>query len=181
MPNVIRVLVKHGAGINDKDPRERAPLHVAAIAGHLEAIKVLLELGADKYCKDRSGDTPTHNAVERGHLDCARALINHGSFDFKIKGYQGRTVLHAAASTGSPKMVKYLLEQVGGRRTINDYDDQRSTPLHLAFQSTYEGVEAVRLLLHHGADTGLKDGHGWAAVDWAKSLGRGDELAWEVS
>ena len=57
----------------------RAPLHVAAALGKLEAMKVLVELGADKEARVDGGATPLHDAALHGHTEAVKVLVELGA------------------------------------------------------------------------------------------------------
>ena len=56
-----------------------APLHFAALYGHLAFIGKLLAGGADPRLGSSEGITPLHNAAVGGHVDAARALLVAGA------------------------------------------------------------------------------------------------------
>jgi hypothetical protein len=68
---------------------------------------------------------------------------------FKPGGFDGNTVLHAAAESGSLETMRYLLEAGAGVliNTMNAYDQ---TPIFLAVQA--KSFDVVELLLEHGAE-----------------------------
>lgn len=49
-----------------KDARNRTPLHIAALHGHVDCAKYLLEKGAEIECKDADGRTPLVAAAQNG-------------------------------------------------------------------------------------------------------------------
>ena len=53
-PEKVRLLLEHGAPVNEVGPRGRTALHYAARAGHTEVIKVLLEFGARLDIEDEA-------------------------------------------------------------------------------------------------------------------------------
>ena len=61
-----------------------APLHVAAVEGHLETIKLLVRYGANINIQDGEGCSPLEFALRGGHFDCASFLIKLGAETKKI-------------------------------------------------------------------------------------------------
>lgn len=55
------------------------PLHLAAMAGHMECVSILIQAGAKLYAKDGQGATPLHLAAENGHHDCVKLLLFAGA------------------------------------------------------------------------------------------------------
>jgi tankyrase len=61
---VIRLLIRHGANVNETDKNGVTPLHRAVRFRSPAAVKVLLESGADPNAVDRkSRSSPLHRAV----------------------------------------------------------------------------------------------------------------------
>jgi len=65
--DLIPVLLKAGAAVNESDDRRRTALHLAVHCGHAEAARVLLEAGADADARDREGRTPRDLARQSRH------------------------------------------------------------------------------------------------------------------
>jgi ankyrin repeat protein len=55
--DVVTLLIKRGARLNDQDNRGRSALMIAASLGHEKAVDVLLAQGADRSLRDKSGKT----------------------------------------------------------------------------------------------------------------------------
>ena len=154
--NVIRILFKHGARVNDRGSNGRSlgPLHMAVAHGRSEATRVLLELGANMRIVNIQNEMPAHIAA-RGSVSCLQAFIDAG-FDLNTQGPYYATVLHIAAHHANIEMVEFLLGQEQMRMAINSQDCEGHTPLHLAILN----AEIVKLLLRHGADMGAQDTYG---------------------
>lgn len=86
----------------------------------------------------------------------------------RIKDYNGRTVLHWAASGGHKDLVQRLLEFPGVE--VNDRDDCKWTPLVIAASAGHEAV--VRLLIGAGADVNSCTEQGRSALLYAASRNR---------
>ena len=154
--NVIRILFKHGARVDDGLSSWEAPgsLHMAAVHGRSEAARVLLELGADMTIVNKQNEMPAHLAA-RGSVSCLQAFIDAG-FDLNTEGPYYATVLHVAAHYASIEMVEYLLGKEEMKLAIDAQDCEGHTPLHLAILNS----EIVKLLLSHGADMEVQDEYG---------------------
>jgi FOG: Ankyrin repeat len=72
-------------------------IHIATVAGHIEAVKQHLAAGADVNAKDDGESTPLHNAASEGHKEIAELLIDKGA-DVNAKDGWLRTSLHFATT-----------------------------------------------------------------------------------
>ena len=79
LAEVKRLVLDCGLDPNIKDNTGNAPLHYAALRGHLDVVKLLLERGADPNIKDNTGKTPLHYAASKGHRDVVKFLRERGS------------------------------------------------------------------------------------------------------
>ena len=70
----MEVLIEGGADVNAPGENGRAPLHVAAEKGHLEAAHLLLALGADLDARGHDGRTPLESATSP---EMAELLARH--------------------------------------------------------------------------------------------------------
>ncbi len=69
-----------------------APLHEAAVAGHLNLVTFLIyELRCDPYCVDDSGATPLHSAITCEQTEVAKFFIKDLKFDPNLLDKQGYT------------------------------------------------------------------------------------------
>jgi ankyrin repeat protein len=87
-PEVIAILLDHGAKIIAGGANQRTPLHEAAdlgrkdnqdqVPGRLKSAELLLAHGADVNAVDKQGRTPLDLAYEHGDKEMANILIKHG-------------------------------------------------------------------------------------------------------
>ncbi|THF98008.1 hypothetical protein TEA_007557 [Camellia sinensis var. sinensis] len=80
-----------------------------------------------------------------------------------------RSLLHVAASSAHPKVVKILSSADPSVTGINSADEEGWAPLHSA--SSSGNVEIVEILLSSGADVNLKNDGGRTALYYAASKG----------
>jgi Ankyrin repeats (3 copies)/Ankyrin repeat len=80
-PEVVELLVKHGANVNAVSTSEHnRPLHRAAEKNHLDVIEVLLRLGADIESRATWLQiTPLVKAAFDGHSRIVDFLLEHGA------------------------------------------------------------------------------------------------------
>jgi uncharacterized protein len=70
----IRLLVAHGARVNERTDLGGTALMSAAWFGNREAVDELLRLGADSACRDYRGKTASVLASEKGYDELAKLL-----------------------------------------------------------------------------------------------------------
>lgn len=78
--NIIKLLLKSGAKVDDVDNEGSSALHHASASGRMEAVKALVESKARVSLKNQGGDTPRKLAKSSGHDKVADYLE-------KKKGY----------------------------------------------------------------------------------------------
>uniref|UniRef100_A0AAQ5XJ27 CARD- and ANK-containing Inflammasome Adaptor Protein n=1 Tax=Amphiprion ocellaris TaxID=80972 RepID=A0AAQ5XJ27_AMPOC len=125
---------------------QKTALHVAAVAGKVDAVTSLLSHKAKAGTRDMDGSTPLHYAAAGGHAGVVSALLH----SLKSKGTEDRnawrkTPLHAAAEKGHDHVVVLLLE-AGAK--INSTDQNKDTPLHCAARGGHQ--EVVKRLVNWG-------------------------------
>jgi ankyrin repeat protein len=129
----------------------KAPLHKVVQSSEMlhhaerviQAIDLLLRNGATINCKDNLGATPLHYAASEDFPVSVSQLIREREFS-----------KHEEICL---PIVKYLIEQGA---SVNLQDNNGYTPLYRAICSLgrtgTRGVEVIKYLLAHGADTSLK-------------------------
>ncbi|RFU23992.1 hypothetical protein B7463_g12349, partial [Scytalidium lignicola] len=127
--DVIRVLIKHGANVNEQSQGGWTALHKAARGSRHDILRVLLlESKADPSLPLENGSLPIHSAASWNSPECLELLVQAGS-DINARNKTGRTPLHWAADIGAPRAVEWLLqngaddrvEEHGTNMTARDY------------------------------------------------------------
>jgi ankyrin repeat protein len=87
-------------------------LCAAVMTGNLQLVKLLYESGARDETRNRwtSSDTALQSAAKEGHVEIVKYLLSHGANVNFDAGWDGGTVLQAAASTGIWDLVELILE-----------------------------------------------------------------------
>ena len=122
--DAVRLLVKHGAEVNDASSSGHTALHTAAQSNNMDAIHALVEAGADLEAADMIDHRPLHYAAGFSYTQtispqAALALLDLGA-EINAQSGDGQTALHAAARAGEPgsaEMVDLLLRR-GADETI---------------------------------------------------------------
>ena len=143
LEHVQRILEQHFDSVNEVNSLNETPLHIACALGHKQIVYLLMSNGADMYTRDCCNNAPIHRAVSKGHLDIMNSLIINFLCDPKLKGYQGRTLLHFACGVGNVDLVNTLIEKYGISPMATDAVNQ--TPLHIA--ASHDQEEVVCLLI----------------------------------
>jgi ankyrin repeat protein len=125
-PEIIELLVTHGADVTTPDIYGYTPLHSAAAGNALETANILLQAGADT-------NTTTFEETE--------AMMRCGS-TLKLS-----TPLHEAAMHGRAEMVQLLIQH-GAPVDAMTLDNK--TPLNRALK--YAHMEVAHILLQQGSD-----------------------------
>lgn len=166
---VVEILIRKGAALNEKNKEFLTPLHLAANQANYEAMDLLLKNDADINALDGLGQTVLHRCARDNNEQACRLLLSYNNIDTSIVSLQGYT----AAQLASDNIIKILknppdavdfevqlleasktgdLETVqrtilNNPHTVNcrDLDGRHSTPLH--FAAGYNRVAIVEFLL----------------------------------
>ena len=143
----VRLLLEAGADINRVDSNMRTALVAACYEdADPDIVRLLIDSGSDLKRPDGAGRSALTWAVHVGRHDIVRILLDAGITP------QGNDLVNASL-TGDIPALKKALENGASLRY---YGEPRYTPLFLAILSGE--LEAVRLLLEHGADPSLPSG-----------------------
>lgn len=150
--DMIRVLVKYGANVNEQCPGGETALHKAAKSGRQNCIKALLEeFRADPSIALVNGSLPIHTAASWNTPECIQLLVQAGvrvQAGVNVRNKTGRTPLHWAADRAAPRAVEWLLqnaaddrvEEHGTNMTARDYEELRMLTDKLRKKEEIAGV-----------------------------------------
>lgn len=165
MTDAATLLIDRGADVSVKTKDKRTALHMAVRSRSIT--DKLLEHGAFIDAKDIKGCTPLYLASKEGTAEAAALLIDRGA-DVAIAAEDGRTPLHMALSRGkdgleiAKRLLNYVPDVGGHNPYVNAMAKDNATPLHVAAE--YGPLEAVKMLLHLGADINQTDEFGQTAL-----------------
>jgi ankyrin repeat protein len=194
----IREIVRRDPGqrdrIMDATNHRRRPLHLAVVRGQPEALAALIELGAHVEAEDAAGLTPLDQAALAGERAMADRLLTAGAtirlaaavaLDRQAEverllredphalrpGGRWERLLIRASEGGSAQVIESLLR---AGASVYARDDHRIavdgthgyTALHAA--AFHGNVDAVRVLLRHGANPADREDKYWGTpAGWA--------------
>ncbi|NEO84393.1 MAG: hypothetical protein F6J87_09090 [Spirulina sp. SIO3F2] len=166
-----------------KTTKNKTPLMLAAMNGHVAIVEHLLQIGADpnlsdviepmpEWVKERRldhieeigyqlGRTSLMLAAIENHLTIVKVLIKGGA-DICLMDELGYTALILASERGHLAIVQYLLDQGAD---IEQKDRSGSTPVMIAIHRDHQ--ELAQFLLDAGADIHGKNQVGYTCLIYA--------------
>ena len=180
-PEIVELLLSHGADPSGKVDEGNTPLHAAIRASsfrppHAGVIKLLLDNGASVNARNDSGTTPLHRAMDLPYADVVRLLLEAGA-DVSAVDDDGNTPLHRSVrrthgqAADADLATELLLEKGAPVAAVNK---EGETPLHIA--AVFSSPDSVELLLAHGADPNATDSssrtplHSAALLGWKPAI-----------
>lgn len=143
----IRALIRNHAAVNIPETDGTTALAWAVRNDDLAAVQALLAAGANPKAGNRYSVTPLDLAVTNRNAAITAALLKAGA-DQSVARPGGETILMTAARTGSPEVVRLLLEHSGS--DVNAHESAYGeTALMLAASENH--AAAAALLIEHGA------------------------------
>ncbi|RBA12603.1 hypothetical protein FPRO05_04053 [Fusarium proliferatum] len=165
----IKLLIEHGANVNEKDSDGWTPLTQAIRERNEDLVWLLIKKGAQVDQRDGKGWLPLHYAIEFKSKSIVWLLISNNA-SVNLPDANVPSVLDLALQQAEYS-IAWLLCQHGA--DTNELDEKGMTRLHRA---CYSGlVNEVEFLLHNGIDPGIKDMAGFTALHYAV-LGGWDAL-----
>ena len=167
-PEIITLLLDHGAEVNGKGPDGVTALMLAATFTESPArAQMLLDHGADVNAQDSEGVTALMIAIDRDAPETFKLLL--GKADVNAQDAEGRTALMIAASHAKPEYVRLLLDKGADARAQTI---QGTTAL--IYAASTGNAETVRLLLERKAAVNAKVYKGLTPLMAAASAGNAE-------
>ncbi|KKY27450.1 putative ankyrin repeat protein [Phaeomoniella chlamydospora] len=157
--DVMLALLKAGSDPNYSSDQHYSALSEAVIATKYEAAQVLLEHGADPSGPDKWGSVPFMPAAMKKNARFMDLLISFG-LDVNVRHSSGINAMSASGRAGNASAVESLVK--AGMDVDAVEDGTSLTALYYAVDEQHE--EAVKILLHFGADPNRVFKDGWTAV-----------------
>lgn len=136
--DTIKILVEAGAKLDGRDYQGSTPFHWICRSGKddettLGLFELFYKNGLDVNIFDKEGDTLLHLATRYGHVWLTRAILKKGA-RIDIKNQFGNSVLlNCCENTWGWNMSCFrLIYQKGGKKTLNERNEDGNGPLHLA-------------------------------------------------
>ena len=194
--NALKLLIDHGAALNNSSAHGYTPLHLAASYGKRDVVKFLLERGADPNISTEWAETPIFMAAKNKYTEIVTLLIDFGaklSILYAIRKYQTdviRVLLEIGADPNEEdlkgntplllatigkrilgshrvKIVKILLESGACPKKTSKYG---STPLYYAAAGGDAAI--IKLLIDAGANPNCANVLGETPLHLAAALGK---------
>lgn len=140
----IRQLVEYGMNPNEREHRDRLPIHCTLDNDCFGAFETLIELGADMNFE---GVSVFHEAIINGCVNIVDLVLQRHWADLEHRTTEGLTAMHLAAIEKNIAIISKLLE---AGADINAQDNEGCTALDYVDNGLNEDV--VRFLLDHGAE-----------------------------
>ena len=165
--NIVKILVDHGANVNETNDNKQTPLMYAVILNYINIVKYLLKNGADVNLRDGDDHTINDYANIYGVDDKIMALLEENNYD-QLDYSDNKSMLIEAIKRGNINAVSNLAFVFGMDLDTQD-GNTRDIPLILATKLDNEII--VRILIDAGANVDIKDDNGNTALMISSSKG----------
>ncbi|KAF5242785.1 hypothetical protein FANTH_8521 [Fusarium anthophilum] len=162
---MIILLRRKRANIEDRDDFGRTPLILAAREGHMDTAWLLFSYEAKMEALDHSNHTPLMAASDQGRTSMVIMLIRKGA-DILARDIDGNTSISLASRKGHLETVACLRNR---NAPVNDCNSIGETPLILAAKSGHTDV--AKELLDAGGDINANDNKGFTPLIMAAEQG----------
>ncbi|KAF3764686.1 ankyrin [Cryphonectria parasitica EP155] len=126
-----RCLRRGDANVNHIDHHGESALHIAATLGNTASCEVLVRHGASMKLQDRLGRTAPQAAADAGFKDTLMTLLRSRRADPNQKDFEGRNLVHWAATIDCVEIVEFLAGLPGV--DIARKDNHGKMPIDIAF------------------------------------------------
>lgn len=157
--DIVSLLLRAGAEVDEKNAKGRTPLLLAAERGHVPVVRALLAAGAIvNLLSCEGGASALALACRGGHVRSTGVILDN-SLDrglFHVGFFC--TPLYEAAMANHPLCISALVDAGADVGAAGNSTSWKRTPLHCAAENGC--TEAVSALLRHGAAKDARDDSG---------------------
>ena len=151
---LISLLLRHGADINEADVYGRTPIHDAVIKNRMMLCRFLIENGADVNTISGNHESLLQIALHHKAYDVAKLLLTQ-DIDVNVVDGNGYSPVYFALDAGELDIVRSIIDQ---GLDLSIPSPSGYPILHTA--AFYGYTDILQLLLEKGADINqLQDGH----------------------
>ncbi|KAH0171452.1 hypothetical protein KCU67_g2167, partial [Aureobasidium melanogenum] len=168
--DIVKLLIRNGAGINAQDSDGETALHSAARAGDLDMVRLLISKKAKINVKNNEGRSALDFACAGNHLDVIKYLLKAGAIC--EPDASGRTELHEIIGGDGKCDADTIKLFVFKGVNVNATDDENISALHLAAKRGDQAI--VHALIAAGADVNVKSTDGQTLLHEAAKGGSAD-------
>ncbi len=161
-------LLQHGADPTAKTNTGLLPDTIARRCNNWELAALLAKAAAD-YVAPSDLERVLREKMVQGDAKRVQELFSRGEVNVNATNDAGCTLLHAAAQSGKPELVRLCLER-GGQQEIGD--NEGATPLHHA--AFLGHTDVAQMLLASEADKDAKNKNGYTPLHFAVLLDHTD-------
>uniref|UniRef100_A0A0R3RQ01 asparaginase n=1 Tax=Elaeophora elaphi TaxID=1147741 RepID=A0A0R3RQ01_9BILA len=165
---LLNAIRENGANLSAIDYNGRNVLHIAASAGHVDAVKYLLAQGVSFQLRDQWDENALVAAVRTKNKVCIETLQSAGAM-LSVNPFRLGVELCLCANNGD---METLNSWLAAGANINQQDYSGKTALHIAVESRNE--QLVYYLLDRGADPNKSDYSDLTPLGRAEKLGLQD-------
>jgi ankyrin repeat protein len=125
-PEFVKLLLKHGADVNEWDVNHNdTPLLRACDPPNKAVAQILLEAGADPNVRRSDGESPLRLSVEAQDLDMATLLLRFGAGETvnEYGGLLGLTALSLAAGNYDIPMIELLIREGANPDRLEEFGE----------------------------------------------------------
>ena len=167
----IQQLVNTNVAIDIRDTHGRTPLHVAAYAGHHDAMRSLVAAGADPNALENDFYDIVTIAAVANDVKTLKLSLELGASAKNVTSRYDGTALIAAAHLGYAQVVRILIQAGAPLDHVNNLAWTAVIESIVLGDGGHDHVETLRALIDAGADINLPDGHGQTPLALAHSRG----------